>query len=228
MLAYRRSAVAPEVIEENDRPIEHQLAALRFFDSKRGVPTHVGILLFGKDPQYFAPGAYVQYVRYAGTSQADEPLQERRLSGDFLAILRGLDELARDVAVARPMPGSGFQEELVYDYPPRALRELMVNAVVHRSYEGSTSPARLDHFEDRLEILNPGGLYPGLVPEQFPRGSAYRNPVLAEAAHVLGFANRYGRGVASAQRALQENGSPPAEFQVDHPSAFLVTLRKRP
>jgi ATP-dependent DNA helicase RecG len=65
-----------------------------------------------------------------------------------------------------------------------------------------------------------------LTPEQFPRGTSYRNPVLAEAARTLGFVNRYGRGIAIAQADLQRNGSPAArfEFGANH---FLVILERR-
>ena len=64
-------------------------------------------------------------------------------------------------------------------------------------------------------------------PENFPRQTAYRNPVLAEAMKVLGFANRSGRGVIRAQEALARNGNPPAEFEFQ--SMFvLATLRGKP
>jgi ATP-dependent DNA helicase RecG len=82
----------------------------------------------------------------------------------------------------------------------------------------------INQFTDRLEILSPGGLYGDLTAEQFPRVTAYRNPVIAEAAKVLGFVNRFGRGIDVAQADLAHNGSPAAEFnvQINH---FLVTVR---
>lgn len=63
--------------------------------------------------------------------------------------------------------------------------------------------------------------------EQFPRGTAYRNPVLAEAARTLGFVNRYGRGIAIAQAELERNGSPTARFNAAS-NYFLVTIPHRP
>ena len=57
-------AVAREVLEENHRAIEHQLASLRFWDRRSNKPTHAGILLFGKDVLEYVPGAYAQYVHY--------------------------------------------------------------------------------------------------------------------------------------------------------------------
>src|SRR5688500_16507641 len=74
-------------------------------------------------------------------------------------------------------------------HPPVALHELFINSVIHRNYDGSTTPASINHFSDRIEIQNPGSLYGDLTKDQFPDGTAYRNPVLAEAAKTLGFAN---------------------------------------
>jgi ATP-dependent DNA helicase RecG len=223
-VGYRPFAVDPETIQQNHRELTEQLAALRFYDLNRGKPTNAALLLFGKDPLFFVPGAYVQYVRYEGPTLADEPTRDRRFSGDLLSVLRGLDELAEDVAEARPVPAQGLSERMAFSYPPRALHELFVNAVIHRNYESSTAPVLINHFQDRIEILSPGGLYGELTPEQFPRGTSYRNPVLAEAARTLGFVNRYGRGIAIAQAELQKNGSPEARFELGA-HHFLVTVR---
>jgi len=227
LVGYRQFAVSHEVIEQNHRELSEQLAALRFYDLRAGRPANAAILLFGKDPLFFVPGAYVQYVRYAGSSQADEPLRDRRFSGDLLSVLRGLDQLAEDLAEARPVAAQGLAERMVYDYPPKALHELLVNAVIHRNYEGSSTPVLINHFEDRLEILNPGGLFGDLTPEQFPRGTAYRNPVLAEAARTLGFVNRYGRGIAIAQAELKRNDSPEIRFELGS-NHFLTIVPRRP
>jgi ATP-dependent DNA helicase RecG len=226
-VGYRQFAVSSEVLAENHRSLPEQLAALRFYDFKHERPTQAALLLFGKDPLFFIPGAYIQYVRYDGTSQADEPLRDRRFSGDLLSVLRGLDELAEDLAQARPAAVAGLAEQMVFDYPPRALHELLVNAVIHRNYDGSTTPISIQHFADRLEVLSPGGLFGDLTAEQFPRGTAYRNLVLAEAARTLGFVNRYGRGIAIAQAELARNASPSAEFQLGT-NHFLVTVYRRP
>jgi ATP-dependent DNA helicase RecG len=225
LVGYLPLAVAPESIEQNNRDHIEQLAALRFYDMGRGRPTHAALLLFGKDPLFFVPGAFVQYVRYAGMTLAEEPSRDRRFTGDLLSVLRGLDQLAEDIAEGRPTPAQGLAERMAYDYPPRALHELFVNAVIHRNYEASTAPILINHFDDRIEIQSPGGLYGDLTPEQFPRGTAYRNPVLAEAARTLGFVNRYGRGIAIVQSELRRNGSPEARFELGT-NHFLVTVRR--
>lgn len=227
LTTYRSAAVDPRVIDENRRPIELQLAALRCYDLKAERPTNAGVLLFGKDPQSFYPGAYVQTVRYTGTDSATEVQHERRITGDFLTMLRALDEVAEERADAKPVATSSTAETIVCAYPPKAMHELLVNALIHRNYEGGTTPVQFNEYADRIEILNPGGLYPDLTPETFPKMTAYRNPVLAEAAKVLGFANRFGRGIALAKSELARNGSPEPRFTFE-PNFFLVTVFRRP
>jgi ATP-dependent DNA helicase RecG len=226
-LTYRLNAVAYDVVEENDRPLDLQLASLRFYDLKADHPTHAGVLLFGKDPLSFFPGAYVQYVQYVGVSQADEIRQERRLVGDLLDILRDLNRLALEIAEERPVQRPDLSEITVFDYPPKGMRELLMNAVIHRNYEESTTPILINHYSDRIEIQNPGSLYGDLTVEHFPGGTAYRNPILAEAAKILGFVNRFGRGISLAEREFLRNGSPPVQFDPGS-NFFLATAWRRP
>ena len=223
---YRANAVAPEVIAENSRDIHYQLASLRFFDLAKDCPTYAGIILFGKDPLRWVSGAYLQFVRFQGTGMTDPVQTEKTLSGDLQSVLRELDSLLAVQFQERPVGDTALREKTVSDYPMVALRELLMNAVMHRSYE-STAPVRFYWFRDHVEIQSPGGLYGEASPENFPRQNAYRNPVLAEAMKVLGYVNKFGRGVLRAQEALATNGNPAGEFSFDA-GYVLATLRARP
>jgi ATP-dependent DNA helicase RecG len=225
LIDYRQQALAPEVIQENNRPVEQQLASLRFFDLKRGCPTHAGLLLFGLDVRQWLPGAYVQFLRLSGDTLAAPVTNDRELCGDLFTVLRELDALVDAQLVHRPVQQSGLREGSDETYPRVAVRELLMNAVMHRDY-GSTAPLRITWLEDRVEIQSPGGLYGEASPENFPRQTSYRNPVIAEALKALGYVNRYGRGVIRAQEALAANDSPPAEFQFD--SGYVLAIIRRP
>ncbi|NWF85917.1 MAG: putative DNA binding domain-containing protein [Bryobacteraceae bacterium] len=211
---YLSQAVAPEVIAENNRDLASQLGSLRFFDVSRQCPTHAGILLFGKNPLQWLPGAYIQFLRLDGEALTSDVRQEKCLSGDLLTVLRELESLIDLHLEARPAPQSTLRERQAANYPRVALRELLMNAVLHRSYESNT-PIRFYWFSDRVEIQSPGGLYGEASPENFPNQNSYRNPVLAEAMKALGFVNKFGRGVLRAQEALRMNGSEPAKFVFD-------------
>ncbi len=212
---YLPQAVQQEVIAENHRDSKMQLASLRFFDLRRDCPTNAGILLFGKNPLEWLPGAYIQFLRLEGVALDGDVTMDRALSGDLLTLLRELDSLVEVQIARRPVTESLLRERIEQDYPPAALRELLMNAVLHRSYESNT-PVRFYWFADRIEIQSPGGLYGEVSPENFPNQNSYRNPVVAEAMKTLGFVNKFGRGVLRAQAELEKNGNPRAEFSFDH------------
>lgn len=209
---YRVAAIARDVLDENHRPVEQQMASLRLFDLARNCPTQAAMLLFAKDPLQWVPYDYIQFVHFPGTDMAEQPLGDKKFTGDLLTMLREVDSFVRGLPTAHPVETSALREGLVYDFPPSAIRELLMNAIAHRSYEAS-SPIRFYRFADRLEIISPGPLYGDATPANFPKQTSYRNPVVAEALAILGFVNQYGRGVLRAQAALKTNGSPEAQFE---------------
>ena len=105
------------------------------------------------------------------------------------------------------------------DYPKAAIRELVMNAIMHRDYQGN-APIHFYQYADRLEIVNHGGLYGRARPENFPNVSDYRNPIIAEAMKVLGYVNCYNRGINMVQDELEANGNGKAEFSFRLITAF--------
>uniref|UniRef100_Q3AR92 Putative transcriptional regulator n=1 Tax=Chlorobium chlorochromatii (strain CaD3) TaxID=340177 RepID=Q3AR92_CHLCH len=223
--AYRREVIDAETIAANNRSIELQLASLRLFDLKYNTPTHAGILLFGKNPRYFLHGAYIQYLRFPSTDITDIPLDQAEISGDLYVVLRELEMRVKLLIQTSMRQVSTLKEQLLPDYPEWAVRELLMNAVMHRNYESNT-PIRFYAFSDHIEIQNSGGLYGEATPENFPTCNSYRNPVIAEAMKSLGFVNRFGYGVQRAQALLAQNGNPPATFEFNEHSV-LVKVWKR-
>ncbi len=226
LVSYLPAAVSRDVIEENDRDVKEQMASLRCYDLGEDRPTHAGALLFARQPLQWIPGAWIQFVRWAGTTMADEVLSDVRFSGDLLSVLRELQVFIPLQTRSHPVAASMLRERTRVDYPAVAIRELLLNAVMHRSYE-SNAPVRFNWYTDRIEIQSPGGLYGMASPENFPAQTDYRNPVIAEAMATLGYVNMFGRGVIRAQEALRRNGNPEAEFRFE-PSHVLVTIRSAP
>jgi predicted HTH transcriptional regulator len=133
------------------------------------------------------------------------------------------------LAVAVDYTSGSTVEERRSAYPLVALQQLARNAVMHRSYENTHAPARVYWFDDRIEIINPGGPYGAVTQANFGMAgfADYRNPNIATALKTLGFVQRFGFGIADARRALRENGNPPPEFDVQ-PESVRVTLRRAP
>lgn len=221
---YLTSAIDKETLAENGRTIEEQLSSLRFYDIKENCPTNAGILLFGLNPEFYLPGAYVQYVKFSGKEITDDVEFEKKFSGALITELRQLDDFIRgNVIKERPIKNETFQEELFSNYPFWALRELTMNAVMHRSYE-SNAPIYIYEFADRIEIINPGGLYGEATPQNFPNASDYRNVVLAEAMKILGYVNRFNYGVKRAKVELIKNGNGEPDFDLTLTTKFKVTV----
>ena len=221
---YRAQVVAAEVIAANHRTVEEQMASLRLFDLSKKCPTTTGILLFGNNPRFFLPGAYVQFLRFPGTTMTDMPIDQAEISGDMRTVLDGLRDKFRAYNQVGMKPGKGFQDQLLPEYPEWAVRELLHNAVIHRDYQSNT-PIRFYWFSDRIEIQSPGGLYGEVTPETIMSRNSYRNPVIAEALKTMDYINRFGFGIQRAQKLLEENGNPPAEFSFED-RVVAVTIRR--
>ena len=129
-----------------------------------------------------------------------------------------------DKETKRPIPISILREKDVQNYPFKALRELMMNAVMHRDYQ-LNMPTRLYQYDHHIEIMNPGGLYGQARPENFPHVNDYRNGVVAEMMRTLNYVNMFNHGIGEVQDQLRENENPPAEFNVSYLTAFSVVVK---
>ena len=221
--AYQPKAIDSEIIAENHRDIKLQLASLRLYDLVYDCPTHAGIILIGTDPRYFLPGNYIQYLKYNGIDLAPQPV-DKVFSGNLVSVLKQIEEFIEvNIVKNKPIRTEGMREDNVPNYPFWALRELLMNAIMHRDYE-SNAPIYINEFDNRIEIINPGGLYGQARPENFPNASDYRNPILAEALKVLGYVNKYNFGVRHSQKLLSENGNPAPVFNLGLVTKFMVSI----
>lgn len=223
---YLPRLVSAETITQNGRAVEEQLASVRLFDLKTKQPTHAGILLLGKDPLNFLPGAYIQFVRFDGAELSDAVQQEKAITGNLMTQLSKLGDLLPIQIHTARTPGGDIRHEQSADYPLPAIREIALNAVLHRTYEGTNAPVRINWFTDRIEISSPGGLYGQVTPENYERVSDYRNPILAEGLKTLGYVERFGTGIARAKQEMKTNGNPLPEFTFEA-THVLVTIRTR-
>jgi len=225
---YLPSAVAVDILDQNERPLEQQLASLRFVTAEPPpTPTVVGILVAGRDPRGFVPGAYIQFVRFDGITLADPVKDQKEIGGTIADQVRIADELfSAHIAVSSRFAGLPVERQQP-DYPLAALQQFVRNAVMHRDYEGSNAPVRVYWFRDRVEIHNPGGPFGQVTKENFgtPGITDYRNPHLAGAMHNLGFVQRFGVGIQTARKALEKNGNPLPDFMVQ-PTNVLVVVRE--
>lgn len=226
---YLPQAVAPDVLAANQRSLELQLAALRLIDGRDLTPTALGLLVLCPDPRDWIPGAYVQFVRFDGEALTDPIVSAPPpIAGQLPEVMRELDQLlSRNISTAVDVAGAATEVRYP-DYPVVALRQLVYNAVLHRTYEGTNAPVRVSWFSDRVEILSPGGPFGVVTRENFGTGATdYRNPHLAEAMRVLGYVQRFGVGIALARKALADNSNPALDLQPSESHVLAVVRRRR-
>lgn len=227
---YLRSAVDPRLLAASDRTYEERLAAARMIVSiEEPVPTVTGVLVLARRPHDFLPGAYCQFLRVEGVEWGGSVVDEARCVGPIEEALRDLRFHLRAHNRTRVDITSGPVETRSSTYPLPALEQLVNNAVMHRLYEGSNAPVRAYWFDDRIEIISPGGPYGAVSPETLgqPGVVDYRNPNVAEAMRVLGLVQRFGFGFEIVHRELRQNGNPGLELRSDA-SRVTCVVRRRP
>lgn len=190
----------------------------------RLLPTHLGLLIAASDfsdvPGFEHFGLRITRYRGSGRLLADKDVF---LSSGFI---ESLDRAVSEVVGL--LPSSEVIERAtrrqVPLYPQLTLREIIANAVIHRDYNRADSHVRIEIFDDRLEITNPGSLLPGMdvqrLLDQEPRA---RNEVLADKMRRLGFCEERGSGIDRAVFEVEVYGLPAVEFQ-DKPDSFKVIL----
>lgn len=202
---YLPSLVARDVLAANDRGYEQRLAATKLVMSDAEPrPTVLGVLVIGKLPADWIPGSYTQFLRLAGNDLTAPVADEEVIHGTVADQIRRLEEKLEAHNLRSVRFADTTLEARGEAYSMDALRQLVRNAFMHRSYEATNAPVRVYRFDDRIEIHNPGGPFGSVTPENFgqPGVTDYRNPNLAEALRALGYVQRFGAGIAIAQRAL--------------------------
>lgn len=185
------------------------LETLRLLTSHQGrlVPTVGGMLLFGRDRLDHFPDAWIQAGRFAGTDKSTI-LDHVRLE---MHLVDAIDHAVAFVE-KHSMRGAAIgrvRRRDRWSLPPQAVREAIVNAVVHADYSQVGAPIRLAIFDDRLEVENPGLLPFGLTLDDLPLGiSKLRNRVLGRVFHELGLVEQWGSGAQRMIAACREHGLP--------------------
>ncbi|MCY3721316.1 MAG: putative DNA binding domain-containing protein [Candidatus Poribacteria bacterium] len=228
---YLPQAFAPDILDANERTLEEQLAVTKMIASvDEPFGTVMGILVLGKNPQDFLPGAYVQFLKIDGNDLTDEILDSETIHGAIPDQIRRLDDkLIAHNRIAVDIT-SGPLEKRTALYPIDAVQQITRNAIMHRTYEGTNAPVRVYWYKDRIEILSPGGAFGSVSAANFgtPRFADYRNPNLSGAMRTLGYVQRFGVGILIARRLLRESGHPELEFEVvdNHVLATIIGIQQ--
>jgi predicted HTH transcriptional regulator len=188
----------------------------------RVVPTIGGVLLFCEARLDYFPDAWIQVGRFAG--------KDRRRIIDSIEVRTYLPGAAEEVIaflrkhMMREAVIGPVKRADVWTFPSIAVREAIMNAIVHADYAQRGAPIRVALFDDRLEIENPGLLPFGLTIEDIQRGvSKVRNRVIGRVFQALGLVEQWGSGIQRMTAACRDHGQDPPHFE-EIGTHFRVTL----
>ena len=185
-------------------------------------PRNFSLLLFGKEPTRFFPGAWTKVSFYPGKDRSEPTAERHDLTGTVVGQARKALELLK--THASTVFDKESPEPNASKYPERALQEAVINAIVHRDYE-LDEPTSITVFADRVEIRSPGALPRSVSKEKFLAGRAspsWRNQSLAYFFNKLQLAQAEGQGIPTIIRTMQQLGSPAPQFDLEDAAVSCV------
>ena len=186
------------------------------------VPTIAGVILFGKERLKFFPDAWIQVGRFSGTTKTTIRDTQEIKTYPILAIDEALNFVKKHAEMGIEIQGARNTKK--WSLPLGAVREALINAVVHADYSQQGAPIRLAIFDDRIEIENPGLLLPTLTIDEIKRGiSKLRNRAIGQVFHRLGLIERWGSGIGRIIDLCKERGFAEPIFE-EIGSHFRVTI----
>lgn len=182
------------------------------------------IILFGKEPNKFYPNIQIKIGRF-GNDSTDLKFQEI-VEGNIIHMLSEVQGQLNHKFLTRPVDFAGMQRIERDEYPVDAMREMLLNAMVHRTYMGADIQLRV--YDSKLSIWNEGGLPSGLTLEKLKEehNSRPRNPKIAKASFMAGYIDTWGRGTLRIYNSCKEHGLPEPEIE-ETEGGMRVTLYKR-
>jgi ATP-dependent DNA helicase RecG len=187
--------------------------------------THAAVVLFGKDPSEFYPNLFVKIGRF-GLNMVDMRFQEV-CEGNLFQLLRSVMEQLERKFLIKPIRFEGLRRIEELEYPVPALREMLLNALVHRNYMGSMTQLRV--MDDRLSLWNAGTLPLELTVEKLFQShrSIPRNPLIAEVCYRVGYIDSWGRGIEKITDACKAAGLPEPIIE-ENSGGIAIELLKEP
>ena len=214
---------------EGDRVLETQGIC------QDGLPTLAGLMLLSEYPQEFFPQLSVTAMAVQGIQigqlgdDHERFVDNKRIDGTIPQMLEGtLAFVRRNMKVKTIITEEGIRADKP-EYPIKAVREIILNALIHRDYSVHTdrSPIRLIMYEDRLELENPGGLYGRITVDDLGKASAdTRNPYIAGALEIMIDTENRFSGIPTIVAELREAGMPAPVF-INKRGVFKVIFYKK-
>lgn len=190
--------------------------------TENGEITRAAIILFGKDPRKFYPNSFVKIGRFK--DDTDIQFQEVE-EGNLISLVRAVIDQLNHKFLIRNIHFEGIYRVEKGEYPGPAIREMILNSLIHRNYFGA--PVQLRVYDNKISIWNDGKLPNGITLESLkqPHSSKPRNPIIADVCFKGGLIEAWGRGTIEIIEKCKQAGLPEPKLE-ERDGGFLVTLFK--
>jgi len=188
-----------------------------------GKLTNAAIILFGRDPQKHFTNALVRVLRF----KDEISVSDRRVTGNLFKQAEEAEEAIKtSLNVKFEIKGKLTRDE-VWDYPLEAIREALINSIVHRDYFKYAIQTQIKISDDKIWFFNPGELYGGMTIEKLkqPHPSSTRNPLIAEMFFKAGLVEVHGSGIRQMTKSLKNAGLSEPDFMEEF-GGFSVYMQK--
>ena len=190
-----------------------------------GKLTNAAIMLFGNDPQKYFINALVRVGRFKDETTI---IGDRRIEGNLFKQIEEAEEAIKNfINVRYEITGEQLTRKNIWDYPLEAIREALLNAVIHRDYFKYNVQTQIKIFNDWIWFFNIGGLPEGITLEQLKttHPSVARNPLIVHIFYLAGLIEEYGSGIGRIIDSLKEANLPEPEFKEEF-AGFSLYMRK--
>jgi ATP-dependent DNA helicase RecG len=175
-------------------------------------PTNAGILFFAKDPLKFISHAQLRLVKIKGIKIYGNILDRLDCDGTLWEMADQAEEFIRkNIRLLGFRTDKSFRREDKFDYPIKALREAIINGLIHRDYY-SPADVRVFILDDRVEIVSPGSFPKGVTPEK-PEHKPV-NKVLSKLMYDIGYIEKYGSGIYLENELCLKNGNKKPVYEI--------------
>ncbi|MCX5667709.1 MAG: putative DNA binding domain-containing protein [Candidatus Omnitrophica bacterium] len=176
-------------------------------------PTNAGILFFGKNPLRFISHAQLRLVRIKGVKIYGNILDRLDCDGTLWEMVDQVEDfLRKNIRLLGFRTDQSFHREDRFEYPIRALREAIINGLIHRDYF-NLADVRVFIFDDRIEIVSPGPFPEGVTPKK-PRHKPV-NKILSDLMYDIGYIEKYGSGIYLENELCLRNKNPKPVYEID-------------
>ena len=181
---------------------------------------NVGVLFFAKEPTHYIRQCRMTLVAFKGTERTII-FDRVDVDDDLLTQFnQAIFFIKKHLNIRSEIRGVNRYD--IYEIPIDALREAVVNAIVHRDYSISGTSIMVEVYDDRISIVNPGGLVKGLSKKTLGTLSIRRNPIIADLFFRMGKMERMGTGIKRMKEAMKKERLPSPQIEVD--TFFKITF----